>query len=237
MRLLIRSMNARPERIPIPSHQRWEDFRERVLPAICLAATLAACGWLWQQQGRVAPFVHGEVGAEVVDIRSPVDGRLQAVEGQPGGQWALFAPISAGATAASVELAAGEESKVDLPAPIDGVVTRVSGLPGQWIARGETILQIASSKPTFITCHVPDNGAKLPEPGTMVDVRLRGGGNRWAAAEIEGIGPIVASAIIYDGSTTGATTRGVPVRIALPAELPLKPGTLVDVRFPPGTPM
>lgn len=230
-------MNARPERIPIPSNQRWENFRERVLPAIFLAATLAACGWLWQQQGRVAPFVHGEVGAEIVDIRSPVDGRLAAVEGQPNGQWPLFAEIASGAPAARVESGSGENSFVDLPAPIDGIVTKVSGLPGQWIARGETILQIASSKPTYITCHIPDNGAKLPEAGTMVAVRLRGGGNRWAAAEIEGIGPIVASAIIYDGTTTGATTRGLPVRIALPTDLPLKPGTLVDVRFPPGTPM
>lgn len=230
-------MNARPERIPIPPAQSWENFRERVLPAICLAATLGACGWLWQQQGRVAPFVHGEVGAEIVDIRSPVDGRLEPVEGQPNGQWPLFAPISSGATVARVELAAGEETSVDLPSPLDGVITKVGGLPGQWIGRGETILQIASSKPTFITCHVPDNGSKPPEPGTMVAVRLRGGGNRWAAAEIEGIGPIVASAIIYDGTSTGASIRGVPVRITLPTDLPLKPGTLVDVRFPPGTPM
>ncbi|WP_428304659.1 HlyD family efflux transporter periplasmic adaptor subunit [Lacipirellula sp.] len=230
-------MNARPERIPIPSAQRWENFRERALPAICLAATLAACGWLWQQQGRVAPFVHGEVGAEIVDIRSPVDGRLEPVEGQPGGQWPLFGKVSAGVTAARIALAVGEDSSLDLSAPIDGVVTKVSGLPGQWVGRGETILQIASSKPTFITCHVPDNGSKPPEPGTMVAVRLRGGGNRWAAAEIEGIGPIVASAIIYDGTSGGATTRGLPVRITLPTDLPLKPGTLVDVRFPPGTPM
>jgi len=230
-------MNARSERIPIPPAQSWENFRERVLPAICLAATLGACGWLWQQQGRVAPFVHGEVGAEIVDIRSPVDGRLEPVEGQPNGQWPLFAPISSGATVARVEQAIGDDMAVDLPSPLDGVVTKVSGLPGQWIGRGETILQIASSKPTFITCHVPDNGSKPPEPGTMVAVRLRGGGNRWAAAEIEGIGPIVASAIIYDGTSTGASIRGVPVRITLPTDLPLKPGTLVDVRFPPGTPM
>ena len=230
-------MNARPERIPIPSAQRWENFRERVLPAICLAATLGACGWLWQQQGRVAPFVHGEVGAQIVDVRSPVDGRLEPVEGQPDGQCPLFAKISVGATVARVGQDIGENTTVNLQAPIDGVITKVSGLPGQWIGRGETILQIASSKPTFITCHVPDNGAKPPEPGTIVAVRLRGGGNRWAAAEIEGIGPIVASAIIYDGTSAGATTRGLPVRITLPTDLPLKPGTLVDVRFPPGTPM
>jgi hypothetical protein len=226
-------MNKRIERIPVPAAQRWENLREGVLPLVCLAATITACGWMWQQQGRMAPFVHGEVGAEVVAVRSPIDGRLLPIETQPVGQWPLFAKIAAGATAARLERLEGEATVIELPAPIEGVVTKVLGLPGQWVGRSETILEIASTKPTFITCHLPDVGAPPPKLGSEVAIRLRGNGNRWAAARIQGVGPVVATATVFDGTSVGATIRGLPVRIELPADLPLKPGTLVDVRFPP----
>lgn len=229
-------MDTRIERIPIPAAQRWENLRERALPVACLIVTVAACGWLWQRQGRVAPFVHGEVGAEIVEIRSPVEGELMPLDAQSDGQWPLFAQIEQGAVAARIQSTDGDPAIIDVTAPAGGVVTEISGAPGQWIAKGETILEIASAKPTFIVCHVPDSGASLPEPGSEVAVRLRGNGNPWASAKIQGIGPVVTSATVYDGSGIGASTRGLPVRIALPADLSLKPGALVDVRFPPAAP-
>jgi hypothetical protein len=229
-------MNERIERIPIPAAQRWENLRERILPAICLAATLAACAWLWQLQGRVAPFVHGEVGSEIVEVRSPHDGRLLPLVDQPDGQWPLFATIGSGGVAARLERQEGEPSVVELASPLSGVVTTVVRRPGQWVARGETILAIASPKPTFITCHVPD-GSQPPEPGSEVAVRLRGAGRHWVAAEIEAVGPIVSTATVYDGASGGASVRGLPVRISIPPALNVKPGTLVDVRFPPSRPL
>ena len=113
----------------------------------------------------------------------------------------------------------------------------VVGRPGQWVAKGETILAIASPSPTFITCHVPDDGSQPPQAGGEVAVRLRGAGKRWFATEIKAVGPIVSTATVYDGTSTGASVRGMPVRIAIPADLQLKPGALVDVRFPPTRPL
>src|SRR5262245_17307495 len=95
-------MSSSNERIPIPWPQRWELIRERLLPALCFIATLAACAGLWRYTARIAPSAVGEVHAASVEIKSPCNGKLLPLSDTDDKPWQLFANVERDATVARV---------------------------------------------------------------------------------------------------------------------------------------
>jgi hypothetical protein len=229
-------MTTPVDRIPIPWPQRWELFRERWLPAACLAATLAACIGLWRQQALVAPNAIGEVHAEAVEIISPCNGEVAAVEGLTEGRWPLFAPVAKDAIVARVRDHDRGGAIVEIRAPLAGVVSTPPALPGQIVRRGAVLMKVASPTPDYIVCHLTAQWQSPPAVGDAVIVRQRGHDARWHASVVDAVGPVVEPAPTYQGADAMLPTRGLPVRIAMPAGVELRPGSVVEVRFPPAAP-
>jgi hypothetical protein len=229
-------MAAPVEQIPIPWPQRWELVRERLLPAACLAATLAVCGWLWRQQALVAPTAIGEVHADVVEITSPCNGELLPIESTTNGRWPLFAAVDREAVVARIKDRDDGDQIVELKAPVAGSIVAAPAVPGQIVRRGDLLVRVISPKPDFIVCHLTGQGQKAPEVGAAVSIRQRGRDGRWHASTVEAVGPAIEPAPTYQGADALAPIRGLPVRIALPEDVALTPGSVVEVRFPPSTP-
>jgi multidrug resistance efflux pump len=229
-------MSDAPDRIPIPPAQRWELFRERVVPAVFLAVTLGACGWLWQKQALVATSALGQVYADAVEIVSPVDGELLAVGSAEGGAPPLFTRVEREAVVARIQPrdSDGSGRSIELRSPLDGVVAATPTVSGQFVQRGQVLLKVASTTPNYIVCHLVKPAARPPEVGAEVAVRARGGGDSaWHASKVDAIGPAVEPAMELQGIEGLAPVRGLPVRVALPEDVELLPGSVVEVRFSP----
>jgi hypothetical protein len=221
-------MPNRQNRIPVPWAQRWEIARERLAPVLCFVATVAACAWLWRHQSSVAPFAVGEVHVDWVEIRSPCDGELLSVERYADGRWPLFAEVHEGTSIARVRKSSDEI--VDVRAPMDGVVTAVPALPGQPVQKGEPVLKMASPRAQYILCHLADLRGEAPKPGRRVAIRRHGRASGWTETVVEAVGPAVEAGPA-DQELGLAPVRGLPIRIALPKDVPFTPGSQVDVRF------
>jgi hypothetical protein len=236
-------MSTPLERIPIPWPQRRELLRERALPVACFIATLAACAALWRYQAGMTPVAIGEVHSNSVVINSPCDGELLPLvddaDASPGGvtHWRTFAEIENGQIAARVRCSAASDQVIEVPAPISGQITSSPARLGQHLRQGDHILTIASPKPDFIVCHVPDRGRMPLVAGQRVAIRQQESGARWFTTMVEAVGAVVEPAPVHDGSLTGFAERGLPIRIALPKGVKLTPGSLVDVRFPAASAM
>jgi multidrug resistance efflux pump len=228
-------MSDASDRIPIPPAQRWELVRERVVPAAILVATLVACGWLWQRQALVATNALGQVHADAVEIVSPVDGELLALNSVDSGRWPLFARIERDAVVARIQPRGSEspDRAIEMRSPLAGVIAAAPALPGQFVRRGQVLTKVASTKPRFIVCHLVGPAARPPEVGAQVAVRARGGDSAWHASKVDAIGAAVEPAGEFQGVDGLVPVRGLPVRVALPDDVELLPGSVVEVRFAP----
>ncbi len=226
-------MTHQPERIPVPWPQRWELLRERALPVLCFVATLAACGWLWRYQSTVAPVALGEVRGAMVVVKSPCNGELLSAVVDGDDAFPLFAEVEKGAVAARVKDADNAGQIIEVPAPLTGQVAAMIAHVGEFVQRGDPLLAIASPQPAYIVCHVPDHGQGPPAVGADVAIRRQVRGARWTPAVVEAVGPALEPPPPLSNGAMNGVVRGLPIRIALPKDLALPPGSLVDVRFPP----
>ena len=224
-------MHNAPERIPIPPPQRWEIFRERIFPVLCFIATILACAALWRHESRVAPFALGEVHVETAKLRSPIDGEVLAMDDSPNGQWPKFGEVKKGSVAARVKGSSEGAEAIDIPAPFTGAVTAIHAHAGQHVIRGDAILSLTSPEVKYLVCHLPQAGQAPPKVGAAVDIRGLGQATAWTRSVVLAVGPAVEEAAPSEGFDAARPVRGLPLRVAVPPEMSLLPGSLVEVRF------
>jgi hypothetical protein len=224
-------MNNTSLRIPIPSSQRWERLRTRVLPVLCLAATLLLCGLLWRRQALQMPLVIGEVQAVWQDVQSPADGKLLSVEKLSNGAWPAYTNVSAGETVVRIQPDAAPTDAVEVSAPISGAITAQLVQPGEQVRAGQPILRIAAERSENIVCHLPELWQKRVKPRQQVWIRHREGGEDWLESVIAGIGPLVEQVPVHQLPNGVTPSWGLPILIEMPPALVVKPGSLVEVRF------
>jgi multidrug resistance efflux pump len=218
--------------IPIPWNQRLEQFQTVLAPLLCLAATLIACGWLWQRQTATTPAAVGAVYAEVFDVRAPADGQLLGAGRAAEREWRMYDAVRKGEAIAQIAQADGIE--VELTAPIDGMISLINERTGQLVQRGDSLLLVASPSARYIVCYVPDRWQRQARQGTRVAVREHSHFTVWADSTIESVGAAIEQTPDREIADARLPDRGLPVRISLPTNLNLRPGALVDVRFPEG---
>jgi multidrug efflux pump subunit AcrA (membrane-fusion protein) len=216
--------------IPIPWNQRLEQFQTVLAPVLCLAATLIACGWLWQRQTAATPAAVGQVYAEIYDVRAPADGELLGAGRAAERQWRLYDAVHKGEAIAQITKADG--AGIEITSPIDGVISLISEPAGQIVRRGDSVLRVASPSARYIVCYLPDRWQRQVKEGTRVAVREHSQFAVWADSTIESVGAAIEPT--PDSETPDAQLlpdRGLPVRIGLPNNAKLRPGALVDVRI------
>jgi hypothetical protein len=222
-----------PPAIPIPSLQRREILRERWLPLAGFALTVFACAYLWRYQAQGARLAIGEVHVHTVVLTSPADGELLPADGQQELP-SLLSEIKQSAVVARVHDRDHGDHIIELRSPIAGKITSASGAPGQFVRKGDPIIAITSAQGDYIFCRL-DNFSQPPMAGLQVAIRRHGpAGADWLPTTVQAVGPAIESAS-HKGDPKPAPDRGLPVRISLPTELNLIPGSLVDIRFPPAS--
>lgn len=119
-------------------------------------------------------------------------------------------------------------------APMDGVVAAVHKWGGQNVLAGDPVLSIASTETQYILSYVREDMGVKPRVGMAVDVSVRNLPRRTVQSEVEEIGPQIELVPQHQLRDPQVPEWGLPVRIAVPEALDLRPGELVDVKFRPG---
>ncbi len=116
-------------------------------------------------------------------------------------------------------------------APMSGIVMEVLRRPGQSVQPGDPVLRLAADHGRYVVSFVRQEMNWRPTEGAMVTMRERRPDGRSANAVVQRIGPQVVPVPAHQLRTQGTPEWGLPVQFALPAELDLAPGELVDVHI------
>jgi hypothetical protein len=227
------------DRIPVPWSQQRQVLRERLAPAIMLAATVAACGWLWRQQAGIVPNAMGEVHSAMVEIASPCDGEIQPLETSGDGVRPLFAQIERDDVVVRIKErtdGAADDSIVEMRTPLAGKIVSAPPLPGQFVRRGQILVKVVSPKPDYILCYLPASRLAPPKSGAAVQVRAVESGGPWQPTVVDAVGPAVDQPPPLTSADATTTHRGLPIQIRLPEGGGLTPGAAVEVRFEAASP-
>ena len=120
---------------------------------------------------------------------------------------------------------------LEIRAPFEGSVAAIHCWPGQDLRAGDPIITIVQEHGTRIVSYVRENQGIRPKPNEQVDIRLRRIGSRPLRSSVESVGPTFELIPLHQRRDPTRPEWGLPVLIALPNKVSLKPGELVDVTF------
>lgn len=116
-------------------------------------------------------------------------------------------------------------------APISGTLVDVFCSPGQRLPAGALIATLAADYGSYIVSYLPEATRFEPLPGMRVTLRSRSASAMSVESEVEEVGRQIEPVPISLATNPTIPERGLPVRIALPTEIDLQPGVLVDIVF------
>lgn len=145
----------------------------------------------------------------------------------------LLAPIQASVRAQEARIAELQVqiAALEIRSPISGTICGIHCRPGQNVQAGQPILTIAADNTGYVVSYVRQTDRIHPSKGMQVALRLRMPGSRPVTAEIERVGPQIEEVPPHQRRDPSVLEWGLPVRIRLPSELPVRPGELVDITF------
>lgn len=142
------------------------------------------------------------------------------------------------AQAARIRAAHLQIEGLTLRAPINGTIVAIHRWPGEGVRSGEPLLTIAADDGRYIVGYVREHERFKPVVGMAATVRPRSAPELAAATAIDRVGPQVEMIPPHQLHDPNRPEWGRPFRMAIPPELELVPGELVNVTFgePPERP-
>jgi multidrug resistance efflux pump len=120
---------------------------------------------------------------------------------------------------------------IEIPAPISGTLVTIRCWPGQTVVPGELIATIAADVGQHILGYIPEDSTLSARRGMRVTLRSRAAGALSMTSEVEAVGAQIERIPLHQRTSTTMAQWGTPVRIKVPNEALLRPGSLVDVSF------
>jgi multidrug resistance efflux pump len=120
---------------------------------------------------------------------------------------------------------------LEIPAPITGTLVNVYCWPGQIVAPGGLIATIAADHGQHIVGYIPEESTIVPKVGMQVTMRARVARSTRIKSEVEEVGKQIERMPTHQRAIATTPQWGLPVRIKMPPDAALRPGTLVDIVF------
>jgi multidrug resistance efflux pump len=218
-------------RIPRSPAVKWRRLRAQTVPVLVFFAAAGTCAWLWSEVGGTVSAV-AKVEAPRVDVASPAAATVVALPNQAGGQWSLYEHVRAGEVIAVLEDQAQTPAKViEVRAPISGTLIGVHCWPGQTVIPGGPIASIAADYGRNLVAYLPEESPIDVQPGTRVTLRPRIASGRTYTSEVDLVARQVEPLPRHQWTIPTVPQWGIPVRIKMPDDAMLAPGSLVDLQF------
>ena len=138
-------------------------------------------------------------------------------------------------TAAETEMTSISDSldSLDVASPVEGQVERTMVAPQQAVLAGEPLMTIVPNRGTYVIVHVPERSMLRPYAGMPVTLLPRSNPNQRVDAVVESVGPRVVEMPERHRRDPRLLEWGRPMRIQIPGDWILEPGSLVDVLVEP----
>jgi len=120
---------------------------------------------------------------------------------------------------------------LEIPAPISGTLVNVYCWPGQLVAPGGLIATIAADHGQHIVGYIPEESSIVPKVGMKVTLRARQARSPRVTSVVEEVGKQIERIPSHQRAIATTPQWGLPVRIKMPADAALRPGSLVDIVF------
>lgn len=138
--------------------------------------------------------------------------------------------VAAEARAKEVEM---QLENLVVRSPVSGTISAVFYQPGQGVKAGEPIMVVAADTPSHIVAYLPANSRVKVASGTDVNIRARSS-NTGFNAKVEAVAsqwePLPLD--LLRDQNISQIALAVQIRIPEPLSASLRPGELVDVKFP-----
>lgn len=118
----------------------------------------------------------------------------------------------------------------NLVAPVAGTLTHIAHQPGEFVKQGQEIMTITQETGSYITSYVRVGAGIVPRKDMWVTVRGQDS-RRSGIALVQEVGSQVEQIPEHQLANPKRPEWGVPVRIAMPVDLPLRPGELVGLNY------
>jgi multidrug resistance efflux pump len=145
----------------------------------------------------------------------------------------MLAPLRAAIDAQDARIRALqlETSKLEIRVPISGRIVAIHKRPGQAVRAGDPIVTIAAESGSYIVAHLRENQNQNVKAGVPVEIRPRSSMNVVSKSVVVRIGPQISEVPSHQRRDASRPEWGLPVRIAVPPDVKLRPGELVDLNF------
>ena len=210
---------------------------------ILLDALVAAGPAASEMERRECQLKHDVVAERILGVQKAIEENKQQLEAAQERAKAhqpltvdlskRLAPLRAAITREETALAELNLNleQLDVYAPQDGRIVAIHRWPGQSIRIGEPIVTIAAGEAPYIASYVRQDQRIVPTAGMSVEVRTRLPLVRSAKSHVLTVGPQLEPVPHHQLRDPRVAEWGVPILIAMPPSLSLRPGDLVDLRF------
>jgi multidrug resistance efflux pump len=130
-------------------------------------------------------------------------------------------------------MAEAQLQPVSLVAPIDGCISKLDKLAGTTVVDGDSIATIANQTSDRIIGYLSQPLRLEPKIGMKAEIRSRGLTRTIGETQITAVGPRIElfDAPLRVRGMGSAQERGLPIVMAIPSNMHIRPGELVDIRL------
>ena len=115
--------------------------------------------------------------------------------------------------------------------PVSGTVATIFAYPGTSVRQGREIMTITEDQGQYIVSYIRPNQGMRPKKDMLVDIRTAE--RRLSRSRVQEVGNDVQPVPPQQLANPRMPEWGVPVRIAMPSDVRLKPGELVGLVYRP----
>lgn len=119
----------------------------------------------------------------------------------------------------------------EIISPVSGMISQIHHPPGTFVTAGDPVVTIATDDSDWIVAYAEQPFGRQIRVGDTVRVQSRGNKTIVAEARVEELGTQYELMPEHLWRIADVPQVALPVKVALPVELELKPGELVDVMF------
>lgn len=169
--------------------------------------------YVWHEGNYFYKTDDATVSAPTAQVAPPAPGSLVTVRYGQG------STVRAGDTVATIRTASGRT--VNVTSPLAGTIIQEDATPGEVLAAGQPLAQVADLSRAFVTAYVEETHIKDVQVGQGVDVRIDSIGDTTYHGTMARIQPVAASALSplpttdYGSGNFTKVTQRVPVEITL----------------------
>jgi len=118
----------------------------------------------------------------------------------------------------------------NLKAPMGGIVTEIKHQPGEFVKQGQEIMTITQENGAYITTYVRAGSGLIPTKDMRVTVRSQNS-QKSERSIVQEVGAQIELIPEHQLANPKKPEWGIPVRIAMPPNLQLRPGELVVLNY------